>query len=59
MEIILVVLLGALLMALVFKLVGWLINAVFGLLLGTVKVLFVLVCIASFVYFAIHFFPVS
>jgi hypothetical protein len=58
MEIILVVLLGALLMALVFKLVGWLINALFGLLLGTVKVLFILVCLASFLYFAIQFSPV-
>ncbi len=58
MEIILAVLLGALLIALGFKLLGWLISVVFGLLLGTVKVLFILICLASFVYFAIQFAPI-
>ena len=58
MEIILAVLLGALVIALGFKLLGWLISAVFGLLLGTIKVLFILICLASFVYFAIQFAPI-
>jgi hypothetical protein len=58
MEIILGVFLGTLLIALAFKLLGWLISAMFGLLLRTVKVLFILICLASFVYFAIQFSPV-
>ena len=59
MEIFLAVLLAALLLVFGLKLLGWLISGTVGLMLGTVKLLFMAVCLASFVYFVIQFLPVS
>jgi hypothetical protein len=51
--------LAALLLVFGLKLLGWLISGTVGLMLGTVKLLFMAVCLASFVYFVIQFLPVS